>query len=130
MSHIVKGKVSVKYKDPELLLKALEGLGRIEKNEKLYRVGLGYTTEKYPLVLIDERDKTKRIGFKQVGDSWQPYQENYGSYGRWTTRVAGKIEDRYIAYHYEKNLVSEGFSVQIQEHSDGSLELVAEEAVW
>lgn len=32
MSHIVKGKVQVAYKDKELLLKALEGVGVVVEN--------------------------------------------------------------------------------------------------
>ncbi|WP_426719154.1 hypothetical protein [Enterobacter cloacae complex sp. 304I2] len=64
MSHIVKGKVQVAYKDKELLLKALEGVGVVVENEKLYRVGAGYTFEKYPIVLIDQNNKEHRIGDK------------------------------------------------------------------
>lgn len=65
MSHIVKGKVQVAYKDKELLLKALEGVGVVVENEKLYRVGAGYTFEKYPIVLIDQNNKEHRIGYKE-----------------------------------------------------------------
>ena len=58
MSHIVKGQVQVAYKNKELLLKALEGVGVVVENEKLFRVGAGYTFEKYPIVLIDQNNVT------------------------------------------------------------------------
>lgn len=65
MSHIVKGQVQVAYKNKELLLKALEGVGVVVENEKLFRVGAGYTFEKYPIVLIDQNNKEHRIGYKE-----------------------------------------------------------------
>ncbi len=88
MSHIVKGQVQVAYKNKELLLKALEGVGVVVENEKLFRVGAGYTFEKYPIVLIDQNNKEHRIGYKEKNGVWEQYQENYGSYGRWD--AAGK----------------------------------------
>lgn len=130
MSHIVKGKVQVAYKDQELLQRALSGLGAVVEKEKLYRVGVGYTMERYDLVLIDPQNKERRIGYKNEKGVWNQYQENYGSYGSWTKQVSDKIQDRYIAFHYEKNLKEEGFDVVVQEHNDGTLELVAEEACW
>lgn len=130
MSHIVKGTVKVAYTDQALLLKALNGLGLVVENEKLYRVGAGYTFERYPIVLVDPRNKEHRLGYKPENGIWNQYQEDYGACGRWTKGVAEKIQDRYIAFHYEKNLLEEGFNVKIQEHNDGSLELVAEEATW
>lgn len=75
MSHIVKGKVQVAYKDKELLLKALEGVGVVVENEKLYRVGAGYTFEKYPIVLIDQNNKEHRIGYKEKNGVWEQYQK-------------------------------------------------------
>lgn len=130
MSHIVKGKVQVAYKDKELLLKALEGVGVVVENEKLYRVGAGYTFEKYPIVLIDQNNKEHRIGYKEKNGVWEQYQENYGSYTRWTQQASSKVQDRYIAFHYEQQLKEEGFSVTVKQHHDGTLELEAEEAVW
>lgn len=130
MSHIVKGKVQVAYKDKELLLKALEGVGVVVENEKLYRVGAGYTFEKYPIVLIDQNNKEHRIGYKEKNGVWEQYRENYGSYGRWTQQASSKVQDRYIAFHYEQQLKEEGFSVTVKQHHDGTLELEAEEAVW
>lgn len=88
MSHIVKGKVSVAYRSKELLLKALEGVGVVVENEKLYRVGAGYTSERYPLVLIDKNDKEHRIGYKETNGIWEQYQEDYGSHGRWAKQAA------------------------------------------
>lgn len=130
MSHIVKGKVQVTYKDKELLLKALEGVGVVTENEKLYRVGAGYTLEKYPVVLIDPKNKEHRIGYKEKNGVWEQFQENYGSYGNWTRQASEKIQDRYIAFHYERQLQEEGFDVVMKQHNDGTLELEAEEAVW
>jgi len=130
MSHIVKGKVQVAYKNKALLLRALEGVGLIVENEKLYRVGAGYTFEKYPIVLIDPKNKDHRIGYKENAGVWEQYQENFGSYGRWTQQASALIQDRYIAFHYEQELVEEGFSVTVRQHHDGTLELEAEEAVW
>ena len=130
MSHIVKSKVKVAYTNTEHLRKALQGVGALVENEKLYRVGAGYTMEQYPLVLIDPNNKQHRIGYKLENGVWNQYQENFGSYGRWTKSVSEKIQDRYLAYHYEENFKEEGFDVVIQEHNDGSLELLAEEASW
>jgi len=129
MSHIVKGKVNIVYKDQELLIKALNGLGQLTTNETLYRVGEGFTSEKYPLVLVGEKNN-QRIGYKENNGVWEQYQENYGSYGKWTKEISTKIQDRYIAYHYEKQLVDEGYSVSIKEFHDGTLELEAEEMAW
>ncbi len=36
----------------------------------------------------------------------------------------------HIAYHYQRQLESEGFKVDVRPMSDGSLEVVAEEAGW
>lgn len=130
MSHIVKGKVQVAYKDKDLLLKALDGVGVVVENEKLYRVGAGYTLEKYPVVLIDPKNKEHRIGYKEKNGVWEQFQENFGSYGNWTRGVSEKIQDRYIAFHYEQQLQEEGFNVVMKQHNDGTLELEAEEAVW
>lgn len=130
MSHIVKGKVEVAYNNPALLVKALTTLGIVAENERLYRVGVGYTNEKYPLVLIDSDNPQHRIGYKERNGVWEQYQENYGSYGQWTQKTASAIQDRYLAFHYEKQLLDEGFSVKISQLQDGSLELVAEEATW
>ncbi|MHC6555012.1 hypothetical protein [Escherichia coli] len=130
MSHIVKGKVQVAYKDKDLLLKALEGVGVVVENEKLYRVGVGYTFEKYPIVLIDQSNKEHRIGYKEKNGVWEQYQENYGTHGCWTQQASSKVQDRYIAFHYEQQLKEEGFSVTVTQHHDGTLELEAEEAVW
>ncbi len=130
MSHIVKGKVDVAYTDRELLVKALSGLGIVAGNETLYRVGVGYTKEKYTLVLIDKSDPEKRIGYQEINGVWTQFQEDYGTYGAWTKRTAEAIQDRYLAYHYEKQLTDEGFNVQICQLADGSLEIVAEETAW
>lgn len=130
MSHIVKGKVAVRFESKEYLLKALRGLGVVAENEKLYRVGVGYTQETYPLVLISADDPSRRIGYRQSNGVWEQYQENYGDYGRWTRTVGSLIQDRYIAYHYEQQLKDEGFTVLIHQHVDGSIELEAEEMVW
>lgn len=130
MSHIVKGKVKVAYKDQQLLKRALNGLGVVVEKEKLYQVGVGYTMERYDLVLIDPENKERRIGYKNENGVLSQYQENYGSYGSWTKQISDKIQDRYIAFHYEKNMKEEGFDVVIQEHKDGTLELIAEEACW
>lgn len=130
MSHIVKGKVSVAYRSKELLLKALEGVGVVVENEKLYRVGAGYTSERYPLVLIDKNNKEHRIGYKETNGVWEQYQENYGSHGTWTKNASSKIQDRYLAFHYEQQLREEGFNVTVKQHNDGTLELEAEEVSW
>ncbi len=78
MSHIVKGKVSVSYTDLDVLVKALSGLGEVRENEKLYRVGVGYTDERYSLVLVDAQDHQRRIGFRLEGAVFNQYQEDYG----------------------------------------------------
>lgn len=130
MSHIVKGKVNVAYKEDEFLIKALSGLGILLKDQKLYRVGAGYTSETYDLVLVDEKNKDYRIGYKKVGGVWHQFQEDYGSYGRWTKKISDKVQDRYLAYHYEKQLNDEGYDVVINQENDGSLVLEADERCW
>jgi hypothetical protein len=130
MSHIVKGKVQTAYKSKELLIKALSGLGKVVENEKLYRVGAGFSSERYPLVLVDAKNDKYRIGYWERNGVWEQYQENYGSYGEWTSAISNLVQDRYLAYHYERQLQDEGFSVSMKQHNDGTLELEAEEAVW
>jgi uncharacterized membrane protein YfhO len=130
MSHIVKGKVQTAYTNKELLVKALSGLGKVYENEKLYRVGVGYTSERYPLVLVDSKKDKYRIGYRQNNGVWEQYQENWGEHGEWTKKVSELVQDRYLAFHYEAELKEEGFTVTIKQHNDGTLELEAEEAVW
>lgn len=130
MSHIVKGKVTVPYKDLELLKRALQGLGHVVENERLYQVGSGLTTQRYPLVLIDAHNKDLRIGFRLENEVWAQFQENYGAYGEWTKKTSARIQDRYIAFHYERQLKEEGFEIEIKEHHDGTIEVLAQEAVW
>lgn len=130
MSHIVKARLSVTYTNKELLLKALSGLGVVKENETLYRVGYGFTSERYPVVLIDTNNPQHRIGYAEKNGVWEQYQENYGVYGEWTKKESSKIQDRYIAYHYEQQLVDEGFKVSMFQHADGTLELEALEAEW
>lgn len=130
MSHIVKGKVQTAYRDKELLIKALQNCGVLAENEKLYRVAVGYTREKYPLVLIDPNNKEHRIGYKEKNGVWEQYQEDYGSYGRWTKQISERVGDHYLAFHYEKQLKAEGWDVSVQRQADGTLEVVGEEACW
>lgn len=131
MSHIVKGKVKVAYTDKELLLKALQSVGVVAENERLYRVGAGLTRERYSLVLMDPNNKDHRIGYRENNSGvWEQYQEDWGSYGQWTRNISDTIQDRYIAFHYERQLVEEGFKVVMKQHSDGTLELEAEEQAW
>lgn len=127
MSHIVKGRVSVAYQDKDLLIKALQVVGHVHVDEKLYRVGVGYTNEKYALVLVDKNDPLKRIGYNKEGNAWSQFQEDWGSYGVWTKTVSSKVQDAYIAFHYQKQLESDGFNVTITQMSDGSLNVFAEE---
>ncbi|WP_240224647.1 hypothetical protein [Rheinheimera hassiensis] len=130
MSHIVKGTVSVAYVSKEHLIKAISGLGQLSENEKLYRVGVGYTRERYDLVLISNEDPKLRIGYHLNNGVWEQYQEDYGDYGTWTKNISSQVQDRYIAYHYEAQLKEEGFKVTIQQQNDGTLELLAEESAW
>lgn len=130
MSHIVKGKVAVAYVNEQHLLKALNGLGILTQHDKLYRVGAGYTSERYDYVLASEHDSTRRIGFNLVRGVWEQFEENFGTYGQWTREISTKIQDRYLAIHYEAELKNEGFTVTVTQKQDGTLELVAEEAAW
>lgn len=134
MSHIVKGKVTVAYKDETLLRKALETLGIVVENERLY-VALGggsysKAAGSYDLVLVNKSNSKFRIGYRNENGEFNQYQENWGEMGSWTREVSSKVSDRYLAFHYEQQLTEEGFNVTVQEHNDGTLELVAEEAVW
>jgi hypothetical protein len=128
MSHIVKGKVKTKYTNEVLLKEAVNGLGIVKTKEKLYRVGAGFTSEKYDLVLIDSTDDTHRIGWNLKDGQYHQFQENYGSHGQWTNSVSQMIEDRYLAHHYKQALETQGFKVNVIEQRDGTIELDAVEA--
>ncbi|NRC34284.1 hypothetical protein HB746_35520 [Pseudomonas aeruginosa] len=127
MSHIVKGRVSVAYQDKEVLINALQVVGNVFVDERLYRVGVGFTSEKYSLVLVDKSDTHKRIGYNLESGVWNQFQEDWGSYGEWTKAAASKIQDAYIAFHYQKQLESDGFNVTVTQQADGSLNVFAEE---
>ena len=130
MSHIVRAKVAVSYTDIEVLMKALSGLGNLYQNEQLYRIGVGLTSERYQLVLVDPSNTQHRMGFNLENDVFNQFVENYGSSGAWTNSVSSQIVDRYLAYHYAKQLEAENYKVSIVAQTDGSLEVVAEEVVW
>lgn len=130
MSHITRGRINVAYKDKELLLRALNGLGTVVENERLYRVGPGLTSERYPLVLMDSKNNKYRIGYQESNGVWQQFQEDYGSYGEWTKRTSELVEGRYLAFHYERQLVDEGFEVEMEYLKDGTIDLVANEVGW
>lgn len=130
MSHIVKGTVTVAYVNEQLLLQALNTLGQVQTDAQLYRVGVGYTNERYQIVLVSDKNPEFRIGFNREGDTWEQYQENYGAYGMWTKAVAGQIQDRYLAFHYKEQLISEGFNATIEQKPDGTLEVLATEQAW
>ena len=130
MSHIVRAKVAVSYTDIDVLMKALSGLGNLYQNEQLYRIGVGLTSERYQLVLVDPSNTQHRMGFNLENDVFNQFVENYGSSGAWTNSVSSQIVDRYLAYHYAKQLEAENYKVSIVAQTDGSLEVVAEEVVW
>lgn len=130
MSHIVKGTVKVQYRDREMLIRALSPHGSIYENASLYEVGNGLTHSKYQLVLVAKENDTFRIGFNQKNGIWEQFQENYGTVGSWTKRVSQNVQDRYLAYGYERKLKEEGFEVKITEYSDGSFEVLAQEEVY
>ncbi|RYY74460.1 MAG: hypothetical protein EOO52_12920 [Gammaproteobacteria bacterium] len=130
MSHIVTGKVGVRYTDRNLLIRALSPHGNIYENESLYEVGNGLTRSKYQLVLVAKENNQFRIGYNLVEGTWKQFQENYGSVGAWTQRVTERVQDRYLAFGYEKQLISEGFEVTVTETKDGSFEVVALEEMY
>ncbi|KRP78397.1 MULTISPECIES: hypothetical protein [Pseudomonas] len=130
MSHIVRAKVAVSYTDIDVLMKALSGLGNLYQNEQLYRIGVGLTSERYQLVLVDPSNSKHRLGFNLENGVFNQFVENYGSSGDWTKSVSTQIVDRYLAYHYAKQLEAENYNVSIVAQTDGSLEVVAEEVVW
>lgn len=130
MSHIVRAKVAVSYTDIDVLMKALSGLGNLYQNEQLYRIGVGLTSERYQLVLVDQANSQHRLGFNLENGVFNQFVENYGSSGAWTNSVSSQIVDRYFAYHYAKQLEAENYKVSIVAQTDGSLEVVAEEVVW
>lgn len=110
-------------------MKALEGVGVVVENEKLYRVGAGYTFEKYPIVLIDQNNKEHRIGYKE--------KRCLGAVrGKlrllWPLDAAGKQQGAGSLHclPLRAAVEEEGFSVTVKQHHDGTLELEAEEAVW
>jgi len=129
MSHIVKGKVAVAYSDTVVFKTALAELGTLLTNERLYRVGAGYTSERYDLVLQHPERPQFRLGFNLEGGRYMPYQEDYGDVGEWTRRVSTELADLYLAYHYAAALRAENYQVEIR-RENGYLEVIAEEAVW
>lgn len=133
MSHIVKGKVNLAYTDLELLKKALSTLGTVLENERItVATGTDYIKqgEKFPIVLQAKNNAKYCLGFKKEGPYYVPYYDNWGDLGRWCTQSVDALRDRYIAFHYERQLKSEGFEVKIRPLADGSLEVLAEEASW
>lgn len=130
MSHIVKGSASVNYTDKNLLVSALTGLGTLMQNAALYRVGAGYTREKYGLVLVDSQQETHRIGYQEENGIWQQYQEDYGTYGAWTRKMATLIQDRYLGFHYQQQLQKQGFNASVVQMPNGVIEVQAEEMTW
>lgn len=135
MSHIVKGKVDIAYADREILHKALASMGTVHENERASIISspgvFEYTQERYPIVLEASTDSRFRMGFKQDAQGrFAPYLDEYGELGAWCASALETLKDRYIAYHYQRQLESEGFKVDVRPMSDGSLEVVAEEAGW
>lgn len=135
MSHISKGLVKVSMKNKDLLIKTLMHFGKVAENDIIYAYqGNGrYTTDnkKYDLVLINEKHPKQRIGFNIVNNiDYEPFYDNYGELGTWINGIKMKIEDRYIAHHYEKELMEEGFNVVITEAANGAYEVEALEEVW
>lgn len=129
MSHIVKGKVTVAYSDAVVFITALTELGIVLTNERLYRVMVGYTTERYDLVLQHPERPQFRLGFNLEDGRYMPYQEDYGDVGEWTRRVSAELADMYLAQHYAAALRAENYQVEIR-RENGHLEVIAEEAVW
>lgn len=128
MSHIVRGRVKVAMTNKELLIKSLEGIGNVTTRDRLYRFGVGPTDRVYDIVLSDFDNSLYRIGFSQENGIWHLYQESMQ--GTWANTITTLIQDRYLAFHYEKELVAEGFNVTLNQHKDGMIEIEAEEMVW
>lgn len=134
MSHIVKGRVDLAYTDAQVLRKALESVGVVLEHEQAtIATGVDFVRsgERYPLVLQARHNPKFRIGFKpdQLGN-YAPYYDQWGDLGTWSNQSLAAIKDRYIAYHYEKQLTEEGYKVSVHQQADGSLEVLAEEATW
>lgn len=130
MSHIVKGKVLVRYTDRDILIKSLSPHGKLFENAPLYQVGNGYTSTKYQIVLVSNANETFRIGFNLKEGVWEQFQEDYGSVGEWTKQVSQRVQDRYLAFGYEQKLKSEGYDVKVTEKADGTFEVLAEEETY
>ena len=134
MSHIVRGQVDLAYTDIEVLKKALASIGEVHENEfATIATGVGYAKsgERYPLVLQSRGQADFRVGFKrEANGGFAPYYDEWGDLGRWCNQANAAVKDRYIAYHYEKQLKAEGYDVSVHSQADGSLEVLAEEASW
>lgn len=134
MSHIVRGQVKLAYTDEEVLRKALATIGVVLENQRAtIATGVGYKQngENYPIVLEATANKDFRIGFKrEANGAFVPYYDNFGELGKWCAQANAALTDRYIAYHYEKQLISEGYNVELQTQSDGSIEVLASEVAW
>ena len=135
MSHISQGRGKIAFTDKNLLLKALEKVGRVEENTHLYVEtgggGHSRTMKKYDVVLISKTNKKHRIGFNKNSDGhYVPFEENWGDCGRWTRRVKPMLDDLYIGYHYEQQMQNEGFDVELVMNDDGTIEVEGVEQVW
>ncbi len=118
MSKIVRATVNVDMKERGVLEKALRHFGRVTEDGRG-----GFRLSSKELRMRD-------MSFEQHSNGQGGFMVRYDEDDRNAINLLRQIEDRYIAHHYEKELVSEGFEVQINAVANGSLELIANEAEW
>jgi len=124
MSHITVGKTKYKYTNKELLLKAMEGLGKIEFDQRMDRFGASRTSLKYDIVLCCPNTGKRLLSWNlnRHGEFVQ-YEEAMAT--RWMRDARQLIQDRYCAYTYQKQLVDEGYHTTVVERENGLIEVEA-----
>jgi len=116
MSKIVKATVNVDMNEREVLKKALSHFGRVSERGK------------NGINLHSDELRMRSMSFDWGRDG--RVQVKYDEDDHRAIGLLRRVEDRYLAHHYEKGLVEEGFEVSINELQSGALELVANEAGW
>lgn len=129
MSHISTITTQVAFTDRDLLMKALEPLGEIKTNARIAQVNAsGHSFEKYDLVL-SERNHSLGLKWHRAG-YFGMYYDEWGDLGNWCRKKSLQITDNYLALHYQKHLMEEGYQFELSTAADGSIVIEAEEVQY
>lgn len=113
MSHITTMQTSVKFKNSELLSKALENIpgGVVGATIIDY---YGNVSEVEMSVKTDQFDRG--IGFDKVGDAYEPRMDKY-NYESQATELMNQIQTQYRKIVVQDYYQSKGFSVEVEDTS-------------